>query len=130
MLASGELGLIRDETLSNRLAAWPSYVAEWAEEEEAVFSFVRDQLFSYLSPRTSLKKVAPALASFPDGEPPPPIPVESSEPNSVSFLADSVEFENLVYIRARGTWYAMRDGETLRVQLSDILELIRQNLQQ
>ena len=127
LLASGELSLIRDEALRNRLAAWPSYVAEWSEEEDAVFSFVNEVLFPHLSGWFRFRNTYP-LSPFPDGESPPSVPVGSSEVTSLVPLITSVEFDNLVFQRALGTWHAMRDGETLRAQLSEILGLIRQNL--
>ncbi len=57
-----------------------------------------------------------------------PIPNGSIADGALGSLERSVEVENLVHVRAQGLWYAMRDGETLQVQLAEILELIRQNL--
>ena len=108
--------------------AWPSYVAEWSEEDVAVFSLVADVIEPFLLDRTRLRSVSLALATFPDGDAPPPILIESMDPASRAFLSTSLEFENLVVLRARGEWYALRDAETLIVQLSTILSLIRQNL--
>ena len=56
---------------------------------------------------------ASGLAPFPDGEPPQRMPVGSSDAASRAALSTSVEFENLVYLRSQGAWYAIRDGETL-----------------
>lgn len=128
LLAAGELSLIRDEALRSRLAAWPSYVAEWTEEQDAVFSFVSEDMRPYLSGRARLRNVRAAFPTFPDGTSPPQIPAGSSEVASLIPRSKSLEFDNLVYRRAQGTWHAMRDGETLRAHLSAILELIRQNL--
>ncbi len=101
LLASGELSLIHDETLRNRLAAWPSYVAEWSEEEAAVFSFVKEELTPYLSDRIRLRNVSLSLPPFPDGQSPPPIPVGLSDAISLVSLSTSLEFDNLVYQSAR-----------------------------
>ena len=128
LLASGEMSLIRDETLRNRLAAWPSYAAEWSEEEEAVFAFVEKSLVPYLSGRMRLRNVNRPFPPFPDGQAPPPIPGGSNEAASLATIMTSKEFDNLVYRRAQSLWHAMRDGETLRAQLSEILELLRRNL--
>ena len=128
LLASGELSLIRDEALRNRLAAWPSYVAEWSEEQDFVFSFVAGEMVTYLAGRVRLRNIRRAFPPFPDGSPPPMIPFDSGEAASLASLSTSVEFDNLVYRRTQGTWHAMRDGETLRAHLSAILELIRRNL--
>lgn len=127
LLASGELTLIRDEQLRNRLAAWPSYVAEWTEEEDAVFSYVVEELVPYFASRMPLREISNSFPSFPDGQSPPPIPVSESDSISLSSLGQSYEFENLVYRYAQGMWHAMLDGETLRVQLDTVLSLIRQN---
>jgi len=128
LLASGELSLIRDEILRNRLAAWPSYVAEWSEEQGFVFSFVAEALIPHLAVRVRLRNVRRAFPPFPDGTAPPQISFGSSEAASLAVLSTSVEFDNLVYRRAQGLWHAMRDGETLRAHLAEIVELIRQNL--
>ena len=128
LLASGRMDVIRDESLRSSLAAWPSYVAEWSEEDAAVFSFVADVIEPFLLDRTRLRSVTLALATFPDGDAPPPISIESMDPASRAFLSTSLEFENLVVLRARSEWYALRDAETLIVQLSTILSLIRQNV--
>jgi len=125
LLDAGELSLIRNEALRNRLAAWPSYVDEWTEEEAAVFQFVQEVLIPYLSDWTRLRNISKTFPPFPDGESPPPILPGSGEVVSLIPLTTSVEFENLVYRRAQGTWHAMRDGETLRAQQSGILGLIR-----
>ena len=128
LLASGELSLIRDERLRNRLAAWPSYVAEWSEEEDFVFSFAKESLTPFLSERIRLRSVHRAFPPLIDGQPLPSIPVSSVDTASLLSLKTSAKFDNLVYQRAQGLWHALNDGETLRAQLSEILELIQQNL--
>ncbi len=128
LLASGELDLIRDEKLRNRLAAWPSYVAEWSEEEDMVFSFVDQELVPHLSDRIRLRNVARVFPKFPDGESPAPVPNGSREAGIPGVISSSIEFDNLVYRRAQGTWHAMLDGETLRAQLTTIISLLQQNL--
>jgi hypothetical protein len=129
LLGSGNLGLIRDEELRNRLAAWPSYVREWSEEQDMVFSFVRTELVPYLSDSVRIRNIASSFAPFPDGESPPLVPAGANDAASVIDVSTSVEFDNLVYQRAQGLWYAMRDGETLLAQTTAIAELIRQNLE-
>jgi hypothetical protein len=128
LLAAGELSLIRDEVLRNRLAAWPSYAAEWSEEQEFVFSFVAEVMVPYLAGRARLRNVRRTFPPFPDGKAPPLIAFGPSEAASLAVLSTSLEFDNLVYRRAQGLWHAMRDGETLRVHLAEIVEQIRQNL--
>ena len=129
LLGSGELSLVRDEELRNRLAAWPSYVKEWSEEQEAVFSYALTELRSYFSDSVRIRDIAGSFAPFPDGEAPPLVPAGVGDAASVINVSNSVEFDNLVYQRAQGLWYAMRDGETLLVQATAIAELIQQNLE-
>jgi len=129
LLGSGELSLVRDEELRNRLAAWPSYVKEWSEEQEAVFSYALTELRTYLSDSVRIRDIAGSFAPFPDGEAPPLVPAGVGDAASVINVSNSVEFDNLVYQRAQGLWYAMRDGETLLVQATAIAELIQQNLE-
>ena len=128
LLGSGNMDVIRDEVLRNRLAAWPSYVSEWSEEEDGVFSLVDDVIIPYVSERARLRNVGRPFAPFPDGGAPQPIPVGSIDAVSRTFLSSSLEFENLVYRRAQSTWYALRDGETLQAQLSAVVSRIRFNL--
>jgi len=128
LLGSGELSLIRDEELRNRLAAWPSFVREWSEEQNMVFSFVRTKLVPYLSNTVRIRNVSRDFVPFPDGESPPLAPAGANDVTAMMDVSTSVEFDNLVYQRAQGLWYAMRDGETLLAQATAIEELIRQNL--
>ena len=129
LLASGQLSLIRDEKLRNRLAAWPSYVKEWSEEQDMVFSFVRTELAPYLSNSVRIRNIASSFAPFPDGESPPLVPAGTTDAAALIDISTTVEFDNLVYQRAQGLWYAMRDGETLLAQTTAITELIRKNLE-
>jgi len=128
LLASGELSLIRDEDLRNRLAAWPSYVKEWSEEQEMVFSYVRRELYPALANSVRVRTIARDFAAFPDGESPPLAPRGAKEEIATINVDNIVAFDNLVYGRAQGLWYAMRDGETLLARTTAITELIRQYL--
>lgn len=128
LLSSGELSLIRDVALRNSLAAWPSHVAEWSEEQVAVFSYVREEIQPYFSEVLSVRGLGQYFAPFPDGESPAPVLSSSFDADAVRVLAESVSFENLMYQRAQGLWYAMRDGETLRARLEEIQSLLQENL--
>jgi hypothetical protein len=128
LLGSGEISLIRNEELRPRLAAWPSYVREWTEEEEAVFRFVRSELKPYLSDYIRLRNVTSDWAPFPDGEPPPTISSGANDVAAMIEVSSSVKFDNLVYLKAEGLWYALRDGETLLAKATEIAELIEQDL--
>jgi hypothetical protein len=51
LLASGRLGLIRDDTLRAALAIWPTAVSDVVEDQLLVARFVESALLPYLSPR-------------------------------------------------------------------------------
>jgi len=128
LIASGELNIVRDESLRSRLAAWPSYVDEWSEEEAAVFSFGEDEFGPYISEVIRRRNLANRFAPFPDGQSPPEFPVGPIDLTELHRLGNSIEFDNIVFSAAQSSWYAMRDGETLRVQLAMIVDLIGQNI--
>ncbi len=128
LLASGELSLIRDDVLRNHLAAWPSHVAEWTEEEAFVFTFVAKELTPHLATLVRLQDISGSLPAFTHGEALVQVPVGDSDANALRVLHESRDFENLVFRRLQGTWHALRDGETLKAQLAMILDLIRQSL--
>jgi len=129
LLASGGLSFIRDDELRGRLAAWPSYVREWTEEEESVFSYVRSRMDPYLANSIQLRKITRPFADFPHGESPARMPRGDADIDEIVAISASVGFENLVYLKAQGLWYALRDGETLLAQATEISELIRRNLE-
>lgn len=128
LLSSGELSLIRDVTLRNRLAAWPSHVAEWSEEKDAVFRYVRENLQPYFSDLIPVRGLGQQFAPFPEGESPPPVLPAEFDAGAMRAIAETVSFENLIYQKAQGLWYAMRDGETLRARLRDIQALLSEQL--
>ena len=102
LLNSGELDLIRDERLRNRLAAWPSYVVEWAEEQEAVFTYVGETIAPFLRSTVRIRAMRGAFPDFPDGDAPPPIPLGKRIQGPMMQLTGPVAFDNLVYQRSQG----------------------------
>ena len=130
LLASGELSLIRDEDLRNRLAAWPSYVKEWSEEQEMVFSYVPSHVVPALANSVRLRAISRDFAAFSNGEQPQQVPRGAKDAIATIEVDNIVAFDNIVYQRAQGLWYAMRDGETLLAQTTAITDLIRQNLEE
>lgn len=55
LLASGDLGLIRDEQLRGRLADWPAALSDYQEEEQAARSFVLEELVPALGRHIDLR---------------------------------------------------------------------------
>ena len=128
LLASGKLNLIRNDELRTRLAAWPSYVREWSEEEDAVFLYVRDVVRPFFSGSIQVRNIQPGFRPFVDGSSPPAIPTPAAEARSINEVSKSIAFDNLVFQRAQGLWYVMRDGETLLAQASEIQRLLRDSV--
>jgi len=126
--ASGDLRLISDNELRSHLAAWPSYVTEWAEEEAGLFQYRRNFLMPYMFGKIRTRTIAPNYAPFPDGQSPPRIPRTALDTDALTASIVSVEFDNLVTLRAQNTWFAMRDCETLISRATKIINLIQTNL--
>jgi hypothetical protein len=130
LLASGNLNLIRNDELRIRLAAWPSYVGEWSEEEVAVFAYVRDVFRPFFSESIRIRSIQPGFPPFVDGQSPREIPTGSLQVSSIVEISKSIAFDNLVHQRAQGLWHAMRDGETLLAQATEIERLLRESLEE
>jgi hypothetical protein len=128
LLVAGELSLVSDEELRSHLAAWPSYVAEWAEEEIGLFQYAKNWLRPYTSSKIRERAIAPDFHPFPHGQS-PPLPMRGAlETNALVELSASIEFENLVYVRAQTAWHAWRDCETLISRVTELIKLIEKNL--
>lgn len=126
LLASGELAVISDEELRNRLAAWPSVVAEWQEEDQAVFQFVDEQVAPFLADFGRLRDISPDFPGFTGSPPSVPRP-DTGSFDSVGIRAGG-GLDNLTYRGAQGLWYAMRDGSRLQAEAEDVLDLIERSL--
>jgi hypothetical protein len=126
--AAGDLRLISDNELRSHLAAWPSYVAEWAEEDDALFQYRRNFLLPYMFGKIRTRTIGPNFAPFPDGQSPPRIPRPGLDIDALTASIASVEFDNLVTVRAQSNWFAMRDCETLISRATKIISLIQTNL--
>ena len=66
ILASGGLGLIRDDTLARLLASWPSRVENLARPEENLRVVYRDEILPWLQDRTPMPHGDAAGPSSPD----------------------------------------------------------------
>jgi hypothetical protein len=126
--ASGSLRLISHSELRSHLAAWPSYVAEWAEEEDALFQYRKNFLLPYMWGKIRTRNIAPDFAPFPNGQSPPGISRAELDIDALTASIASVEFDNLVAKRAQNTWFAMRDCETAISSATKIINLIQTNL--
>lgn len=124
LLASGRLSVVRSSELRRRLAGLSSLVEELAEDE----SLGRDIGWQQLHPAVArqsdmdLGYVIMELVA----QRSPGIPLRS---RSVVSHPNSSEIRGL--LRARGGWYgqAIRDAETLRLEMSELRALIRTELE-
>lgn len=130
LIAAGELKLVRDDELRAMLAAWPSIVAEWTEEVDIQFRFVRDVMNPYVAERARLRGIGLSLEPFPGSD---VLPGLSPSPTGAELGTESLEstgFENLLVLDIEALWYAIRDGKILVTTLSEVEGRIRQYLQQ
>ncbi len=109
LIASGDLGLIRDPGLRNLLASWPGQLEENAEDEAWVFKDVQETYTPYLN------DVLPTRAIWSGG-------ADSHPRYSIVFGTD--DFEELVAMRAYGAEILIDENEALRDLLGRILERI------
>ncbi len=128
LIASGELSLISNESLRSRLAAWPSYVDEWSEEQDAVFNNAFNSTRPFFAELLPIRSLSLGFAPFPDGDAPPVLPTIPIDVELLVESSQSVGFDNLVHQRMQALWYAMRDGETLIAQAETIESLLREEL--
>ena len=126
LLASGDLAVISDEELRNRLAAWPRMVAEWQEEDLAVFRFTDDEVAPFLATSGRLRDIGPDFAGFSDA--PPTVPRRDGGSFDASAIWAGPGLDNVAYRRAQGLWHAMRDGSRLRDEAEEILEMLQRSL--
>ena len=107
LIASGDLGLIRDTELRNLLASWPAQLEENGEDEAWVFKDVQEIYIPYLNSAVAARAIwAGSVGPHPD----------------YSGVFGSDEFEELVAMRAYGAEILIDENEALRALLHRILE--------
>lgn len=102
LLASGDLGLIRNEDLRTKLAAWPRTLERVRGMEQGDFYTQRELLYPFLVRRGYLPKISNAIREAP-GYPEPyeyavPLPLSAAALDHRGLLQDR-EFQNLVLLR-------------------------------
>jgi len=114
LIASGQLGLIQDDSLRAALASWPDRVADLNEDEVTMRDAVRDHLLPFLAQHARFRQL---LVDYdPDMELPPPL---TSVGPALDELLLSVELENWLVDRIQGRTVLLRkDGE-----ISELLAL-------
>jgi hypothetical protein len=118
LIASGELGLIRDTELRGLLASWPGQLDENAEDEAWVFKDVQDVYTPYVN------RVLPTRNIWTSGT---DLPRARDIPD-YSVVLGTTEFENLVGMRAYGARILVYENEELMDLVDRIVGLIDREL--
>ena len=121
LLASGQIGLVRDDSIRTMLAAYPVWFADYAEEESLAREHHENHLFPYLRGRISLRNVAVGDSLLPG------VPPSELATNSAGLLT-SLEFENLVTERAVNMRTVLKEAETLTTRIRALIESIESEL--
>ena len=119
--ASGDAGLIRDDSLRYALAAWPGTLEDALEEEQWIFRDVQDHVTPYLASRIPL---APALQT--DGATEVTF-LGSSVDGDYSALLGDVAFQNFLAIKGWNESFAAVELRETEAVIEDILRLLKKN---
>lgn len=111
--------LIRNQSLADKILAWPGLVEELQEEEANLQKGVAERWTPYLASRASL---GPYVAVM--GEPMQAMPGHVSRPTNRQPLTVDADFLNHVLDRFKWQQIALRDIGPVRVALEDILRLL------
>jgi len=117
LLGSGQIALVRSDSLQAALASWPTVLANMEENERLVVDGVTERVIPYLASRYPLAVVDARVGI-----------IEPARPNAFPVrrraLLTDLEFANLVEDRWVQTEFAVADGEPVRQLIEDILRLI------
>lgn len=122
LFASGDIEIIDNEELRAMLAAWPSVVADAAEDDRLIAYDVMNNLAPYLQSKIRTRNVV-RLSNAGTAELIPRIA-------SVNYDAiwDDPQFENLVAFRILNEAFAIDENERLREAVNDIIQVIEDEL--
>ena len=117
LLGSGQIALLRSDSLQAALASWPTVLDDMEENERLIVAVVTDRILPYLATRYPLV-VTDQRGGIIEPLRPNPFSVQRR-----ALLAD-LEFANLVEDRWVQTRFATVDGEPVRRLIDEILRLI------
>ena len=117
LLESGQIALVRADSLQAALSAWPSTLANMHENELLVAESVTKDILPYLSSRYPLLAVDARSGLLDPAQP-------NAFPERRRALLADLEFANLVETRWVNTTFVIQDGESVRQLIEDILRLI------
>ncbi|WP_412067268.1 hypothetical protein [Rubrivirga sp. IMCC43871] len=117
LLGSGQIALVRSDSLQAALASWPTVLANMEENERMAADIVTGRMLPYLASRYPLV-VVDASAGL----------VEPARPNAFPIdrraLLTDLTFANLVEDRWAQSTLAIRDGEPVRELIEALLRLL------
>ena len=116
--------LIRNQSLADKILAWPGLVEELQEEEANLQKGVAERWTPFLASRVNLGPYVAVL-----GEPMQRMPSQLSTPADRQPLPVDADFLNHVLDRFKWQQTALRDLEPVRVALDDILRLLEIELE-
>jgi hypothetical protein len=116
--------LIRNQSLADKILAWPGLVEELQEEEANLQKGVAERWTPYLASRANLGPYVAVL-----GEPMQGMPRHVSMPTDRQPLTVDADFLNQVLDRFKWQQVALRDIEPVRAALKEILQLLETELE-
>jgi len=115
---------IRNQSLADKILAWPGLVEELQEEEANLQKGVAERWTPYLASRANLGPYIAVLGEQMHG-----MPGHVSMPTNRQPLTVDADFLNHVLDRFKWQQVALRDIEPVRVALEDILRLLEIELE-
>ena len=121
LLGSGQIALVRNDSLQAALASWPTVLDDMEENERLIEAISTERVLPYLATRYPLI-VTDQRAGMIQPLRPNPFPVERRA------LLTDLEFANLVEDRWVQTRFVIVDGEPVRDLIDEVLRLIDTDL--
>ena len=122
LFASDDIEIIGNETLRAMLAAWPSRVADAAEDDSMIANDVMTQMAPYLHHKIRTRNVARMTSADAGDRIPHSGPVNYDE-----LWADPM-FDNLVTFRILNETYALAENNRLSEAVDEIIRIIEKEL--
>lgn len=124
LFASGDIEIISNEELRAMLAAWPSRVADAAEDDAWIANDVMYNLAPYLQGKIRTRNVA--RFTSPDAAE----HIPGLEIVNYDALWKDPLFDNIVSFRILNETYALRENQRLRATVDEIIQVIQRELNQ
>jgi hypothetical protein len=122
LFASGDIEIIDKEELRAMLAAWPSVVADAAEDDSLIANDIMNNLAPYLHSKIRTRNVV--RISNPDAA----ALIPRIESVNYDAIWNDPLFENLVTFRIVNEAYAVDENERLSEAVNDIIRVIEEEL--